>query len=118
MQYVAAYALVALSNPTPSEADVTAVLKAAGVEADKARLSALFAELKGKSVDSLIAEGSSKLQTLGGGGGGGAAAPAAAAAAAPAAAAPGKAAAAAPAAKKAKAPEPEEDDDMGLGLFD
>ena len=113
MKYLAAYALVALNGATPTEADVTAVLKAAGVEADKARITALFAELKGKDIAALIAEGSKKLQTLGGGGGG-AAAPAVAAAPA----ADAKAAPAAAKGKKAPEPEPAEDDDMGLGLFD
>eukprot|EP00760_Papus_ankaliazontas_P038414 PhM_4_TR9126/c0_g1_i1/m.87090/K02943/RP-LP2, RPLP2; large subunit ribosomal protein LP2 len=106
MKYLAAYALVALNNDKPSQADVEKVLKAAGVAADKERLKDLFAQLEGKNIQTLMAEGASKLQTLGGG-----------AAAAPAAAA-GAAAAPKKEEKKKEAPPPEEDEDMGLGLFD
>ncbi|GET90986.1 60S acidic ribosomal protein P2, putative [Leishmania tarentolae] len=104
MQYLAAYALVALSGKTPSKADVQAVLKAAGVAVDSSRVDALMQELEGKSFDTLVAEGRTKLV------GSGSAAPAASAPAA------GAAAAAAPVAKEE--PEEEADDDMGFGLFD
>ncbi|CAJ1014164.1 60s Acidic ribosomal protein, putative [Leishmania lindenbergi] len=105
MQYLAAYALVALSGKTPCKADVQAVLKAAGVAIDLSRVDALFQELEGKSFDELMAEGRSKLV------GSGSAAPAAAASTA------GAAVAAAADAKK-EASEEEADDDMGFGLFD
>ena len=71
----------------------------------------VVSELAGKDLESLIAEGSTKLASMPAGGGGGAA---------PAAAAAGGGAAAPAAAKEeAKKEESEEsDDDMGFGLFD
>ncbi|KPA83539.1 60S acidic ribosomal protein P2 putative (LIP2) [Leptomonas pyrrhocoris] len=107
MQYLAAYSLVALSGNAPSKKDVEAVLKAAGVSVDSSRVDAVFAELEGKNLEEVMAEGRSKLV------GSGSAAPAAGGAAAPAA---GGAAAAADA--KKDEPEEEADDDMGFGLFD
>ena len=80
-----------------------------GIEADAEKVDKVVAELAGKNIEELIAEGTTKLGSMPSGGG---------AAAAPAAAAGGDAPAAAAA---AKAPEPEseeEDDDMGFGLFD
>ena len=98
MKYIAAYALVSLAGKTPAAADVEAVLKAAGVAVDKARLDLLITEMAGKSFDELVAAGSSKLSS-------GAAAPAAGAAPAAAAAAPAKAAAV----------EEDDEDDFGMG---
>ncbi|KAK7195414.1 60S acidic ribosomal protein P2 [Novymonas esmeraldas] len=108
MQYLAAYALVALSGKAPTKAAVQAVLKAAGVAGDSSRIDALFSELDGKNFDEVMAEGRTKLV------GSGSAAPASSGAAAPAA---GASAAAAAEAKKEE-PEEEADDDMGFGLFD
>ncbi|EPY15140.1 large subunit ribosomal protein LP2 [Strigomonas culicis] len=106
MKYLAAYALVALSGKTPSKSAVEAVLKAAGVPVDAARVTALFAELEGKNFEELSAEGKAKLV------GSGSAAPASGAAA-------GSSAAPAAAAAKEEVKEEEEDDDeMGFGLFD
>merc|ERR1712156_685251 len=68
-------------------------------------------QLKGKSIDELLAEGSTKLASMPAGGGG------SAGGAAPAAAAGGDAPAAAKEEKKEE-PEEESDDDMGFGLFD
>ncbi|KAL7696613.1 60S acidic ribosomal protein P2 [Lotmaria passim] len=107
MQYLAAYSLVALSGNTPSKKDVEAVLKAAGVSVDSARVDAVFAELEGKDLEKVMEEGRSKLV------GSGSAAPAAAGGAA----APAAGGAAAAEAKKDE-PEEEADDDMGFGLFD
>ncbi|GLB41807.1 putative eukaryotic ribosomal protein P1 P2 family protein [Lyophyllum shimeji] len=83
-----------------------------GIEADDNRLDTLISELKGKAINDLISEGSSKLASVPAGGAGGAAAAApAAGGAAPAAAAEEK--------KEEKAEEKEEsDEDMGFGLFD
>lgn len=106
MKYLAAYALVSLSGKTASKDDVKAVLKAAGVPVDAARVEALFSELDGKSIDELMAQGRSKLVGSG---------PAAGAASSGAAAAGGAAPAAA---AKKEEPEEEADDDMGFGLFD
>uniref|UniRef100_A0A023FCS2 Large ribosomal subunit protein P2 n=1 Tax=Amblyomma cajennense TaxID=34607 RepID=A0A023FCS2_AMBCJ len=85
-----------------------------GIESDSERLKKVISELKGKSVDEVIAKGKEKLATMPSGGGA-----AAAAAPAPAAAAGGGAAAPKESAKKEeKKEESEEDDDMGFGLFD
>merc|ERR1711887_401794 len=80
------------------------------IEAEDDKVALVVKELAGKSIEELIAEGSTKLASMPAGGGGGAAAPAAGGAAA---------AADAPAAKEEKKEEPEEesDDDMGFGLF-
>lgn len=104
MKYLAAYALVALSGKTPSQEDVSAVLKAAGSPVDTARIQLLLDELKDKNFEEICNEGKAKLV------GGGSASPAPAA----------SAAAAAPAAdtKAAAKEESEDDDDMGFGLFD
>ena len=102
MKYIAAYALCALSGNTPAKADVEAVLKAAGVAIDAARLETLMTEMNGKVFDELVAAGQKKMTS-------------GAAAAAPAAAAAGGAAAAKPAAQ-AKPESSDDDDDMG-GLF-
>jgi len=109
MRYVAAALLAALGGGEPSAANIKSILSSVGIEADAAAADKVAAELAGKNLEELIAEGSSKLGSMpSSGGGGGAAAPAAAAAAeaAPAAAA------------KKEESEEEEDDDMGFGLFD
>merc|ERR1712106_575438 len=111
MRYVAAALLAALGGGEPSAANIKSILSSVGIEADADAAAAdkVAAELAGKNLEELIAEGSSKLGSMpSSGGGGGAAAPAAAAAAeaAPAAAA------------KKEESEEEEDDDMGFGLFD
>lgn len=102
MKYIAAYALCALSGNTPAKADVEAVLKAAGVAVDAARIETLMTEMSGKAFDELVAEGQKKMSS---------GAVAAAPAAAPAAGA------AKPAAKAAAKVESEEDDDDMGGLF-
>ncbi|ETW08772.1 hypothetical protein H310_01290 [Aphanomyces invadans] len=104
MRYVAAYLLVALAKEDVKPADVKNVLKSAGVEVDAERLEKLFEDIADKSIDEIIAAGSSKLAKFGGGG-----------AAAPAAAAAG--AADAPAAgKKEEKKEEEEEADLGGGM--
>merc|ERR1711872_227017 len=106
----AAYLLAVLGgNASPSAADIKAIISSVGIDADNEKLDKVIAELKGKSIDELIAEGSKKLASVPSGGG--ADAPAAAGGAAPAAAAEEK--------KEEKKEEPEEesDDDMGFGLF-
>ncbi|KAJ1333863.1 large subunit ribosomal protein LP2 [Microdochium nivale] len=112
MKHLAAYLLLGLGgNTSPSAADVKAVLESVGIEADDDRLNSLISELKGKDINELISEGSSKLASVPSGGGGGGGAGAAGGAAA------GGAAEAAPAEKEEEAAE-ESDDDMGFGLFD
>merc|ERR1739845_301487 len=99
-------------NASPELKDLEKILSSVGVEMDKAKAEKVLSELKGKSLDELVAAGTEKLATVPSGGA--AAAPAAAAAAAGAA----PAAAAAPEKKKEKTPEPSSDEDMGFGLFD
>uniref|UniRef100_A0A1E1X046 Large ribosomal subunit protein P2 n=1 Tax=Amblyomma aureolatum TaxID=187763 RepID=A0A1E1X046_9ACAR len=116
MRYVAAYLLASMGgNKAPSPADIEKILGSVGIESDSERLKKLISELKGKTVDEVIAKGKEKLATMPSGGGA-----AAAAAPAPAAAAGGGGAAAPKEAakKEEKKEESEEDDDMGFGLFD
>ncbi|KAJ5666204.1 Ribosomal protein 60S [Penicillium sp. IBT 18751x] len=109
MKYLAAYLLLALAgNESPSAADIKAVLSSVGIDADSERLDKVVAELQGKNLQELIAEGSTKLASVPSGGAG-AAAPAAGGAAA---------AADAPAAEEKEEEKEESDDDMGFGLFD
>jgi large subunit ribosomal protein LP2 len=112
MKHIAAYLLANLGgNESPKAKDISKILESVGIEADNDRLNTLLKELEGKSIDDLIAQGSSKLASMPSGG---AAAPAGGAAA-PA----GGAAAAAPKEEKKKEEVKEEsDDDMGFGLFD
>ncbi|OMJ28426.1 60S acidic ribosomal protein P2 [Smittium culicis] len=110
MRYLAAYLLTKLSGSEDVTVDnLNAIITSVGIDFDSERASKVISELSGKSVEDLIAEGSSKLASVPSGG----AAPAAGAAAGGAAAA----AEAAPA-KEEVAEEEESDDDMGFGLFD
>ncbi|EDS39830.1 60S acidic ribosomal protein P2 [Culex quinquefasciatus] len=110
MRYVAAYLLAVLGgNAAPSNADIEKILSSVGIEADSTRVTKVVNELKGKSVEELIASGREKLSSMPSGG----AAPAAAGGAAPAAAAEEK-----KEEKKKEESESEEDDDMGFGLFE
>jgi len=116
MRYIAAYLLLQIGgNTSPGAGDITKLLSTVGIDCDKERLDKLLSELEGKSIDDLIAAGSSKLASVpsGGGGGGGGGSGAAAAASG------GGAAAAAPKEEEKKEePKEESDDDMGFGLFD
>ncbi|KAJ1958843.1 60S acidic ribosomal protein P2 [Linderina pennispora] len=107
MRYIAAYLLLQLAETTPSAEGIESILSSVGIDADSERISKLLAELEGKDIAELIAEGSSKLASVPSGG----AAPAGGAAAA------GGAAEAAVEEKPAEEEE-ESDDDMGFGLFD
>ncbi|OJT01896.1 60S acidic ribosomal protein P2 [Trametes pubescens] len=111
MRHLAAYLLLQIGgNASPSAADIKKVLGAVGIEADDERLEKLISELKGKDVNALIAEGSSKLASVPSGG---------AVASSGGAAAGGAPAAAAEKEEEKKEEEKEEsDDDMGFGLFD
>lgn len=111
MRYVSAYLLAVLGgNATPSNADLQKILSSVGIEVDDERLNKVINELKGKSVEELIAQGREKLSSMPSGGG-------AAVSSAPTAGAP----AAAEEKKEEKKKESESeasDDDMGFGLFD
>ncbi|XP_044738207.1 60S acidic ribosomal protein P2 [Chrysoperla carnea] len=114
MRYVAAYLLVALGGKdSPSAGEIEKVLSSVGIEADSEKLNKVISELKGKSIEELIAQGREKLSSMPAGGG----------VAAPAAAGGGAAPAAAEEKKESKKEEKKvesesEDDDMGFGLFD
>jgi len=113
MRYVAAYLLAALGgNASPAASDIEKILSSVGIEAESDKLNKVIAELKGKDLNTLMAEGQKKLASMPSGGG---AAPAAAAAPA-AGGAPAKAAEKKE--EKKKEESEEEDDDMGFGLFD
>merc|ERR1711997_1381283 len=106
-RYVAAYLLAVLGgNAAPSAADIKAIISSVGIDADSEKLDKVIAELKGKSIEELIAEGSKRLASVPSGGG--AAAPAAAGGAAA-----GGAAAEEKKEEKKEEPEEESDDDMG-----
>ena len=80
MRYIAAYLLLQIGgNTSPKAGDITTLLSSVGIDCDSDRLDKLLSELEGKSIDELIAAGSSKLASVpsGGGGGGGGGAPAA-----------------------------------------
>lgn len=112
MRYIAAYLLLVLGGKAaPTAADIKAVLAAAGIQGDDARIAALLKEVEGKDLQALMKEGSAQLARFGGGGGGGGGAAPAAAAAPKGGAAP---AAAAPAPKEETK---EESGSMGLDLF-
>ncbi|OMH83844.1 60S acidic ribosomal protein P2 [Zancudomyces culisetae] len=109
MRYIAAYLLLhSAGSKSITADDIKNVISSVGIEVDEARAAEVVEAFKGKSVETLIAEGATKLASVPSGG-----AAAAGGAAAPAAGADAPAAAAAE-------PEPEEesDDDMGFGLFD
>ncbi|KAG0076591.1 60S acidic ribosomal protein P2 [Podila epicladia] len=108
MKYLAAYLLLTIGgNAAPAASDITALLATVGIEAESERIEALIAQLAGKDINELIAEGTSKLASVPSGG--------AAAAAAPAA---GAAAAEEKKEEKKEEAKEESDDDMGFGLFD
>ncbi|KAE8210322.1 hypothetical protein CF327_g5794 [Tilletia walkeri] len=112
MKYIAAYLLLqSAGNATPTADDITKVLAAADIEPETERLEKLLAELEGKDISEIIAEGQSKLASVPSGGGGGGSA-----AAAPAAG--GAAPEAAKEEEKKEEEKEESDDDMGFGLFD
>lgn len=72
MKELAVYLMLQLGgNATPSKDDVTKALSAVGVESDSAQLDKLFADLEGKDIGELMAEGKDMLAEFGSGGGGG-----------------------------------------------
>ncbi|WFD24194.1 hypothetical protein MEQU1_002891 [Malassezia equina] len=111
MKHIAAFLLLSLAKESaPTADDVKGLLSTVGIEADAERLDKLVAELDGKNVADVIAEGQEKLASVPSGG---------AVAAAPAAGGAAAGGEEAPAAEEKKEEEKEEsDDDMGFGLFD
>jgi ribosomal protein L12E/L44/L45/RPP1/RPP2 len=66
MKHVAAYALLVLGGtPVPEPDQVAALLKEAGVTADKAQIDALAAQFKGKGFHEIVAEGLAKIGSSG-----------------------------------------------------
>ena len=111
MKHIAAFLLLSLAKESaPTADDVKGLLSTVGIEADAERLDKLVAELDGKNVADVIAEGKEKLASV----------PSAGAVAAAPAAGGAAAGGAAEEAKEEKKEEPKEesDDDMGFGLFD
>jgi len=65
MRHIAAYLLLQIGGKSsPTAEDIKKLLSTVGIEADDERLTTLISELEGKSVDELIAEGSSKLASV------------------------------------------------------
>ena len=65
MRYVAAYLLAALGgNASPSEKDLKKILSSVGVEVDASSLKLVISELKGKSIEDVLAEGREKLASV------------------------------------------------------
>ena len=94
--------LTCLNVSNIAASDITDLLATVGIEAEDSRIESLLSEVSGKSIDELIAEGSSKLGSVPSGGGGGA-----------------SSAATEEKAEEKKEEEAEESDgDMGFGLFD
>ncbi|CAM6002562.1 unnamed protein product [Sphagnum balticum] len=61
MEYLAAYALSALSGKEPTADSVTAIVSATGKPADAAQVHAVVAALKGKKVEDVIRTGLAKV---------------------------------------------------------
>jgi len=126
MRNIAAYLLAVLGgNSKPDAAAITKILQAVSIERDKEKIAKLIAELNGKDINEVIAQGSAKLSAVpsGGGGGGGGegatAAPTGGAAPAKDEGKGGKGKGAPKEEKKKEEPKEEEEDaDMGFGLFD
>lgn len=60
MRYVAAYMLAVLGGKaSPSQNDIEKILSSVGIETDVEKLKKVITELNGKSMDELIAKGTS-----------------------------------------------------------
>jgi large subunit ribosomal protein LP2 len=65
MKELAAYLLLVLGgNETPSEEDVTTLISSVGGEANADSLASLFADLSGKDIHQLLAEGEERLKSV------------------------------------------------------
>lgn len=65
MRYVAAYLLANLAgNENPDVKALEKILSSVGIECDKTKAEKVIKELKGKNVEDLIKQGSTKLATL------------------------------------------------------
>ena len=65
MRYVAAYLLANLSgNKNPDVAAIEKILSSVGIDCNKDLANKVIGELKGKNIDDLIKDGSSKLSAM------------------------------------------------------
>ena len=72
MKHLAAYLLLKLGgNDSPTADDVTKALSSVGVEVDADKLSRMMADLDGKDLSEIMAQGNALLAKFGGGGSGG-----------------------------------------------
>jgi len=77
MKHIAAYMMLKLGGKSATADEVTAVITAAGGEADADAVAKLVADLDGKNIDEVLAAGMESIKDIpmgGGGGGGGSAA--------------------------------------------
>jgi large subunit ribosomal protein LP2 len=113
MKYLAAYMLLKLGGAEEVTADdIRKVVAASGAEVDEERIAAVLSAVNGRSVEDLVTEGRSKMESVAG-----VAVAAAPAGASATAAAAGGGGATAEEAKKEE-PKEESDEDLGFGLFD
>ena len=70
MRYVAAALLLQLAQEEVTPEKIEKILGSVGVECDKKNMDLVLANIKGKNVEELMAEGKAKLASVGGGGGG------------------------------------------------
>jgi len=65
MRYVAAYLLASLGgNTAPTSDSIVKILSSVGIEAESDKLEKVIAELSGKDLKTLIAEGHTKLASM------------------------------------------------------
>ena len=109
MRYVAAYLLLVLGGKaSPTAADIDKLLNSVGVNVDQSKANYVVNQLKGKTLEAIMAEGAKKLGNMGAaaGGGGSSSTPAVTTESKP------------EEKEEVKDDEPDEsDDDMGFGLF-
>ena len=107
MRYVAAYLLLVLGGKSsPTVADIDKLLNSVGVNVDQSKANYVVNQLKGKTLEAVMAEGAKKLGNLGAAAGGSSSAPAVTTVSKP------------EEKEEVKDDEPDDsDDDMGFGLF-
>ena len=73
MKHIAAYMMLKAAGKSGSAAEITAVVAAAGGEADADAIAKLLADVEGKDINEIYAAGMEKVKDvyIGGGGGGG-----------------------------------------------
>ena len=71
MRYVAAYLLLVLGGKSaPTSSDIEKLLSSAGVNVDQVKAQFVVDQMKGKTLEAVMAEGAAKLGALPAGGGG------------------------------------------------